>query len=108
MEDAAEREAASDGVAQTSSFTPMPYSDLLLKGHQNIRVRDVELRRGSDAQRHREQLARIVLDEMFQFVALLDAEGTLLEVNRAALEAPGFCWTRQLGSLKPTCCSSTS
>jgi PAS domain S-box-containing protein len=43
-------------------------------------------------QRHeyRQKLARIALDEMYQFVAVLDAQGTLLEVNRAALEGGGL------------------
>jgi len=43
-------------------------------------------------QRHefRQKLARIALDEMHQFVAVLDAQGTLLEVNRAALEGVGL------------------
>ena len=43
-------------------------------------------------QRHecRQKLARIALDEMYQFVAVLDAQGTLLEVNRAALEGVGL------------------
>jgi PAS domain S-box-containing protein len=39
---------------------------------------------------YRQQLARIALDEMYQFVAVLDAHGTLLEVNRAALEGGGL------------------
>ncbi|HZI09091.1 MAG TPA: ATP-binding protein [Myxococcus sp.] len=55
-----------------------------------LRVRQVELRPDDDFQRRREKLARIVLDEMYQFVALLDAAGTLLEVNRAALEGGGI------------------
>ncbi len=38
----------------------------------------------------REKLARVVLDEMYQFVALLDVEGRLLEVNRAALDGGGI------------------
>lgn len=38
-----------------------------------------------DGQIHRDRLARIVLDEMFQFVGLLDAKGMTLEINRAAL-----------------------
>ncbi|HLL55052.1 MAG TPA: ATP-binding protein [Myxococcaceae bacterium] len=54
------------------------------------KVRSVELRAEDDTQRHREKLARIVLDEMYQFVGLLDAKGTLLEVNRAALEGGGI------------------
>ena len=41
------------------------------------------------ANEYRQKLARIALDEMYQFVAVLDAEGTLVEVNRAALEGAG-------------------
>ncbi|MDP9348973.1 MAG: sensor histidine kinase, partial [Gemmatimonadota bacterium] len=55
-----------------------------------LRVRQVELRADDDVRRHYEKLARIVLDEMYQFVGLLDTEGTLLEVNRAALEGGGI------------------
>ena len=55
-----------------------------------LRVREVELEAGDDGQRYREKLARIVLDEMYQFVGLLDTEGRLLEVNRAALEGGGI------------------
>ncbi|WP_170162380.1 ATP-binding protein [Caldimonas tepidiphila] len=55
-----------------------------------LRVREVELDPADPPQRHREKLARIVLDEMYQFVALLDPQGTLLEVNRAALEGAGI------------------
>jgi PAS domain S-box-containing protein len=55
-----------------------------------IRVRQVELLASDDLQRHREKLARIVLDEMYQFVGLLDVQGALLEVNRAALEGAGI------------------
>ncbi|WP_205754910.1 EAL domain-containing protein [Azoarcus sp. DD4] len=42
------------------------------------------------AQTHREKLARILLDGMYQFVGLLDAQGTTLEINRAALEGAGL------------------
>ena len=42
-----------------------------------------------DAQTRREKLARIVLDQMYQFVGLLDAEGRTLEINRAALNGAG-------------------
>jgi PAS domain S-box-containing protein len=55
-----------------------------------LRVRQVELLATDDPQRHREKLARIVMDEMYQFVGLLDTRGTLLEVNRAALEGAGI------------------
>ena len=43
-----------------------------------------------DPQTRREKLARIVLDGMYQFVGLLDAEGRTLEINRAALEGAGI------------------
>lgn len=42
-----------------------------------------------DVQTRREKLARIVLDEMYQFVGLLDADGRTLEINRAALNGAG-------------------
>src|SRR3989475_13287094 len=51
-----------------------------------LRVRAVTLSATDDLQTHREKLARIVLDEMYQFVGLLDANGMMLEINRAALE----------------------
>lgn len=35
----------------------------------------------------REKFGRIVLDEMYQFVGLLDPNGTTFEINRAALMA---------------------
>ncbi len=56
----------------------------------SIRVRDVTLSQADDRQRHREKLARIVLDEMFQFVGLLDAQGLTLEINSTALEGAGI------------------
>ncbi|HEV2147345.1 MAG TPA: ATP-binding protein [Longimicrobiaceae bacterium] len=62
----------------------------LFRESATLRVRQVELRADDSVQRHREKLARIVLDEMYQFVALLDVQGTLLEVNRAALEGGGI------------------
>jgi PAS domain-containing protein len=55
-----------------------------------LRVRDVTLSAADDLQTHREKLARIVLDEMYQFVGLLDASGMTLEINRAALEGAGI------------------
>jgi PAS domain S-box-containing protein len=36
-----------------------------------------------------ERLAAVILDGMYQFVALLNTKGDILEVNRAALEAAG-------------------
>jgi len=40
-------------------------------------------------ERYREKIARITLDSMVQFVGLLDAEGTVLEINKVALDAVG-------------------
>ena len=54
-----------------------------------LRVGDVTLTEREDAQTLREKLARIVLDEMYQFVGLLDAEGRTLEINRTALDGAG-------------------
>lgn len=53
------------------------------------RVGAVTLGQTDDLQTHREKLARIVLDEMYQFVGLLDAEGMTLEINRTALDGAG-------------------
>lgn len=38
----------------------------------------------------RNRIARLIVDHMHQFVALLDASGTLIDVNRTALEAGGI------------------
>lgn len=55
-----------------------------------ISVRGTQILATDTPQRYRQKLARIALDEMYQFVAVLDANGTLLEVNRAALEGAGL------------------
>jgi PAS domain-containing protein len=77
--------------------TPAPLNPQLFKAGDVVAVREVELRRADDAQTHREKLARILLDEMYQFVGLLDAEGTLIDVNRNALEGAGIALDRTLG-----------
>lgn len=53
-------------------------------------VCNVQFTASDSAQTRREKLARIVLDEMYQFVGLLDARGITLEINRAALEGAGI------------------
>src|SRR3990167_7825142 len=55
-----------------------------------LRVRDVTFSASDDLQTHREKLARIVLDEMYQFVGLLDANGMALEINQSALDGAGI------------------
>lgn len=64
---------------------------------QFIRVRQVELSRSDDEERYREKLARIVLDDMYQFVGLLDTKGNLLDGNRSALEMFGVSLSSILG-----------
>src|ERR1700722_18833866 len=53
-------------------------------------VRGTQILATDSPQQYRQKLARIALNEMYQFVAVLDAHGTLLEVNRAALEGGGL------------------
>ncbi len=79
------------------SSDPAPLNPQLFARGDVVAVRGVELRRTDDPQLHREKLARILLDEMFQFVGLLDAEGTLIDVNRNALEGAGIRLDRTLG-----------
>lgn len=55
-----------------------------------LQVRDVTLSASDDFQTQRDKLAHIMLDAMYQFVGLLDVHGTMLEINRAALEAIGI------------------
>jgi PAS domain S-box-containing protein len=74
-----------------------PLNPQLFAVGEAIAVRAVELRRADPPQTHREKLARILLDEMFQFVGLLDAQGTLIDVNRNALEGAGIELDRTLG-----------
>jgi adenylate cyclase len=44
---------------------------------------------GKSADVDHERLAAVILDGMYQFVALLTPKGDILEVNRSALEAAG-------------------
>lgn len=67
-----------------------PFSDQLFAGSPVVRVGAVTLVATDDPQTQREKLARIVLDSMYQFVGLLDADGIMLEINRAALEGAGI------------------
>ena len=53
-------------------------------------VRGTEILPGDPRQRYREKIARITLDSMVQFVGLLDASGTVLEINKVALDAVGI------------------
>ncbi len=55
-----------------------------------IVVRGTEVVPTDTRQRYREKIARVTLDSMVQFVGLLDAEGTVLEINQVALDAVGI------------------
>jgi PAS domain S-box-containing protein len=62
----------------------------LFEQTKTLQAGGVVLRASDDDQTHREKLARIVLDRMYEFVGLLDASGRILEINRAALEGAGL------------------
>lgn len=55
-----------------------------------VNVHGTELSAGDTRERYRQKIARITLDSMVQFVGLLDAEGTVLEINKVALDAVGI------------------
>jgi len=62
----------------------------LLNNAPVFRVREVTLSATDGPQSQRDKLARVVLDGMNQFVGLLDPDGNVIELNRAALEAAGI------------------
>jgi PAS domain S-box-containing protein len=54
------------------------------------KVRGTDLLAGDTREQYRQKLARITLDSMVQFVGLLDAHGTVMEINQVALDAVGI------------------
>jgi PAS domain S-box-containing protein len=54
-------------------------------------VKGVMLAADDTTEVRRQKLARIILDAMYQFLGLLDVNGTVLEINKAALEGAGVC-----------------
>lgn len=50
-----------------------------------------------DSERNRQTYARVILDEMYQFLGLLDTDGNVLEINRAALEGAGITLSDVVG-----------
>ena len=50
-----------------------------------------------ETMRDRERVALVILDQISQFTALLDTDGRVLEVNRAALERGGLDREKVLG-----------
>ncbi len=55
-----------------------------------VDVRGTELLARDTREEYRQKIARITLDSMVQFVGLLDADGTVLEINHVALNAVGI------------------
>jgi PAS domain S-box-containing protein len=55
-----------------------------------VNVRGTELLASDTREQYRQKLARITLDSMVQFVGLLDANGTVLEINQVALDGVGI------------------
>jgi PAS domain S-box-containing protein len=53
-------------------------------------VRGTRINSGDTRDLYRQKIARITLDAMVQFVGLLDATGTVLEINHVALDAVGI------------------
>lgn len=52
-------------------------------------VKGVALAADDSTEVRRQKLARVILDAMYQFLGLLDVDGTVLEINKAALEGAG-------------------
>jgi PAS domain S-box-containing protein len=57
---------------------------------RSVTVRGTEISAGDSREVYRQKIARIALDSMVQFVGLLDASGTVLEINKVALDAVGI------------------
>lgn len=55
-----------------------------------FKVRGTEILPIDSPQERHQKLERIALDERYHFVAVLDAKGALLDVNRAALDGAGL------------------
>src|SRR6476646_7015007 len=55
-----------------------------------VNIHGTELLASDTREQYRQKLARITLDSMVQFVGLLDANGTVLEINHVALDAVGI------------------
>jgi PAS domain S-box-containing protein len=55
-----------------------------------LTVRGTAILADDTREQYRQKIARITLDSMVQFVGLLDADGTVLEINQVALDAVGI------------------
>jgi PAS domain S-box-containing protein len=55
-----------------------------------VNARNAEFLASDTREEYRRKIARITLDSMVQFVGLLDAKGTVLEINQVALDGVGI------------------
>jgi PAS domain S-box-containing protein len=55
-----------------------------------LHVRGVTLNATDDLSSHQEKVSRILLDEMYQFVGLLDSDGNVIDMNRPSLDGAGI------------------
>ena len=81
-----------DGSRLDVSFSTAPLRDTEGNVTDFITIVDdiTEMKRTENALRESEQHLRNVLDSLFAFVCVLTPEGTLIEANRATLEAAGL------------------
>ncbi|CAG2153870.1 adenylate/guanylate cyclase domain-containing protein [Cupriavidus numazuensis] len=68
----------------------MPANSQMFSEATEFRVRGVTLSATDDRETLRDKFARVMVDDMYQFVGLLDVNGTILEINRAAAEGVGI------------------
>lgn len=62
-----------------------------------LAVRGVVIRPDDAQDVRRQKMARIILDSMYQFLGLLDADGMVLEINQAALDGAGLSLDEVVG-----------
>jgi len=60
------------------------------ESHMPVVVHGTEILSTDPVQQYRQKIARVTLDSMVQFVGLLDANGTVVEINKVALDAAGI------------------
>lgn len=64
---------------------------------QQVSVRGVVVNADDAQDVRRQKMARIILDSMYQFLGLLDVDGTVLEINQAALDGAGLSLEEVVG-----------
>ncbi|WP_051299265.1 ATP-binding protein [Marinobacterium litorale] len=69
----------------------------IFKGIGKFRIGSVSLNEVDEYQTQREKFARIILDQMYHFAGLLDADGNILEINLPALRGAGLGMDDVLG-----------